>query len=218
MATLISISIFFSVPPSNAFKKPDSENQPVSGRVIGNDNGKQTKPKGSGKGGSPGIPEFPRIESEKKSEDRFKDAQYWAKKMETDDDSDSEASESDFEGECENTIRVKESYLKSKIQVRVCKKFRQLPNLMAGVAAAKTDLEKLPPNDASFRSTSLGNGYYYVRKGVARLLVKYDPATRTSDILLIGYRNNTNIMVKFANQVNGNPAFDTTNKINPNAY
>ena len=61
-----------------------------------------------------------------------------------------------------------------------------------------------------------GNGFYYIRKPDARIVVKVDPTTGNSDIVAFGLRTNANNMRRLANFVNDE--CDTNRNINPEAY
>ena len=68
---------------------------------------------------------------------------------------------------------------------------------------------EIPPRD-------LGNGFYYLRKPAARIIVKVDPTTGNSDIVVFALRSNEKNMETLATVVNSQ--CDTKIKINPNAY
>ena len=67
-----------------------------------------------------------------------------------------------------------------------------------------------------YKPTDLGNGFYYIRKPAARIIVKVDPTTGNSDIVAFGLRSNTKNMEILATVVNSQ--CDTKIKINPKAY
>lgn len=76
--------------------------------------------------------------------------------------------------------------------------------------------EGVNPMKIGYKPTDLGNGFYYIRKPDARIIVKVDPTTGNSDIVVFGLRSNEKNMEKLATIVNSQ--FDTKIKINPNAY
>lgn len=72
------------------------------------------------------------------------------------------------------------------------------------------------PMKISYKPTNLGNGFYYIRKPAARIVVKLDRRTGNSDIVAFGLRSNEKDMEKLAIVVNSQ--CDTKIKINPKTY
>ena len=72
------------------------------------------------------------------------------------------------------------------------------------------------PMKIGYKPTNLGNGFYYIRKPAARIVVKLDRTTGNSDIVAFGLRSNEKDMEKLAIVVNSQ--CDTKIKINPKAY
>ena len=72
------------------------------------------------------------------------------------------------------------------------------------------------PMKIGYKPTNLGNGFYYIRKPHARIVIKLDRTTGNSDIVAFGLRSNEKNMEKFAIVVNSQ--CDTKLEINPKAY
>lgn len=72
------------------------------------------------------------------------------------------------------------------------------------------------PMKIGYKPTNLGNGFYYIRKRNARIIVKLDPTTGNSDVVAFGLRSNEKNMETLATVVNSQ--CDTKIKINPKAY
>ena len=58
------------------------------------------------------------------------------------------------------------------------------------------------PMKLGYKPTNLSNGFYYIRKLNARIVVKLDQTTGNSDIVAFGLRSNEKNMEKFATVVN----------------
>jgi hypothetical protein len=76
--------------------------------------------------------------------------------------------------------------------------------------------EGVNPMEIGYKPTNLGNGFYYIRKPAARIIVNVDPTTGNSDIVAFGLRSNDKNMETLATVVNSQ--CDTKIKINPKAY
>ena len=72
------------------------------------------------------------------------------------------------------------------------------------------------PMKIGYEPTNLGNGFYYIRKPAARIVVKLDRTTGNSNIVAFALRSNEKDMDKLAIVVNSQ--YDTKIKINPKAY
>ena len=76
--------------------------------------------------------------------------------------------------------------------------------------------ESEKPMKIGYKPTNLGNDFYYIRKSNARIVVKLDQTTGTSDIVAFGMRSNEKNIENFATVVNSE--FNRKIKINPKAY
>ena len=72
------------------------------------------------------------------------------------------------------------------------------------------------PMKIGYKPTNLGNGFYYIRKSDARIVVKIDSKTGNSDIVAFAIRSIDKDMKTMATVVNSQ--CDTKIKINPKAY
>lgn len=132
----------------------------------------------------------------------------------------SEMSDSDSgEEQCEATeqFQVEESYKSNSDLKKVTKNAHKSKRAVKNLEDVKQKLsEGENPMKIGYEPTNLGNGFYYIRKPYARIVVKLNRTTGNSDIVAVAPRSNTKTMAKFAKTVNSE--FDTKRKINPKAY
>ena len=164
---------------------------------------------GSDSGGD-GLPQFPQTESVEKTEERVKNIETLIRRMEE---------SSDTENECESAeqLQVNESYKSNSDLKKITKNAHKSKRAVKNLEDVKQKLsEGVNPMEIGYKPTNLGNGFYYIRKPDARMIVKVDPTTRNSDIVAFGLRSNYKNMETLATVVNSQ--CDTKIKINPKAY
>jgi len=114
-------------------------------------------------------------------------------------------------------LQVDKSYKSNLALKKITENALKNGRAMNNITEVKKNLtEGEDPMKIGYKPTNLGNGFYYIRKPNARIIVKLDRTTGNSDIVAIAPRPNTKTMIKFAKIVNSE--FDTKRKINPNAY
>ena len=178
-------------------------------------NGGPGKPDNSGSGGDDdkGIPQYSKPETVKTTEERIENIDEHIYQM-------NEISESENEEEqCETTeqFQVDESYKSNSALKKVTAKVRKNDDVLKDVKNVKKALaEGADPMKIGRKPTDLGNGFYYIRKPDARIVVKLDRTTGNSDIVAVAIRSNDKSMKTLATVVNSQ--CDTKIKINPNAY
>ena len=133
----------------------------------------------------------------------------------------SEVSDSvtESESECKSTeqLQVDESYKSNSDLKKVTKNAYKNKWAVKNIEEVQEKLvEGENPMKIGYKPTNLGNGFYYIRKPSARIVVKLDRTTGNSDIVAFGLRSNEKDMEKLAIVVNSQ--CDTKIKINPKAY
>ena len=114
-------------------------------------------------------------------------------------------------------LQVDKSYKSNLALKKITENALKNGRAMNNITEVKKNLtEGEDPMKIGYKPTNLGNGFYYIRKPNALIIVKLDRTTGNSDIVAIAPRPNTKTMIKFAKIVNSE--FDTKRKINPNAY
>ena len=164
---------------------------------------------GSDSGGD-GLPQFPQTESVEKTEERVKNIETLIRRMEE---------SSDTENECESAeqLQVNESYKSNSDLKKITKNAHKSKRAVKNLEDVKQKLsEGVNPMEIGYKPTNLGNGFYYIRKPDARIIVKVDATTGNSDIVGFGLRSNDKNMETLATVVNSQ--CDTKIKINPKAY
>ena len=197
---------------------PHENNRPnkVSGLFSGKtDSGGSNNPDNpdNGGGGEDSLPKYDRIESVEETQKRLERLEeymrYYGEKNDWESSSDAERDYGLFE--------VKESYKDFTSLDKLRNKLERNPKAVKNLEKIKTMLsEGADPSTIGYRPTSLGNNFYYIRKGKIRIVMQYDPKTKTSDIAAVALRSDANDMRKFANAVNDN--LDTKIDINTKAY
>ena len=177
-----------------------------------NNNG-QGKPNGSDGSGDDDkdMSQYPKVESVQETESRLDDIDKSIARMEESSDSEEE------ECEAREQFQVDESYKSNSALKKITEKAQQNVGVMNDVENVKQMLtEGTDPMKIGYKTTKLGNDFYYIRKSVARIVVKLDRTTGNSDIVAVAPRSNNKTMKKFAKTVNSE--FDTKRKINSKAY
>lgn len=216
---LSSLTIARAAGEADAFT-PQHQNRPshrsgfFSGRSS-NDGSGPGKPDdfGSDSGsGRDGLPQFPQTESIEETQEHLSIIDEQINKLE-------EVTDSDSESECASAkqFQVNESYKSNSDLKKVTKNTEKNKRAMKNLEEVREKLsEGEDPMKIGYKPTNLGNGFYYIRKPNARMVVKLDRTTGNSDIVAFGLRSNEKNMEKFAIVVNSQ--CDTKLKINPKAY
>lgn len=98
---------------------------------------------------------------------------------------------------------VSESYKSNSALKKVTKNAHKSKRAVKNLEDVKQKLsEGADPMKIGYKPTNLGNGFYYLRKPDARIIVKLDPTTGNSDIVAFGLRSNTDNMGTIATVVN----------------
>lgn len=159
-----------------------------------------------------GLPQFPQTESIEETEEHLSIMDKQINELE-------EVTDSDSESECASAkqFQVNESYKSNSDLKKVTKNAEENKRAMKNLEEVREKLsEGEDPMKIGYKPTNLGNGFYYIRKPHARIVIKLDPTTGNSDIVAFGLRSNEKNMEKFAIVVNSQ--CDTKIKINPKAY
>lgn len=200
----------FSTPESS---RPARRPGFFSGKSDTNDPGKPGKPNGDGGGGDyGGKPQYTAPESVKETKVRVERIQEHVRKLEEETDSESES-------ECKSAqqLQVDESYKSNSDLKKVTKNASKNNRAVKNLEEVQEKLiEGENPMKLGYKPTNLGNGFYYIRKPTARIVVKLDRTTGKSDIVAFALRSNEKDMEKLAIVVNSQ--YDTKIKINPKAY
>lgn len=157
-----------------------------------------------------GLPKLPETECIQQTEERVENIETLIRRMEE---------SSDTESECESAeqLQVDESYKSNSDLKKITKNAHKSKRAVKNLEDVKQKLsEGVNPMEIGYKPTNLGNGFYYIRKPAARIIVKVDPTTGNSDIVAFGLRSNDNNMERLATVVNSQ--CDTKIKINPKAY
>ena len=171
------------------------------------------KPDNSGSGGDDdnGMPQYPKAESVQETENWVDNIDEYIARMEESSDSEEE------QWEATEQLQVEESYKSNSDLKKVTKNAHKSKRSVKNLEDVKQKLsEGVNPMEIGYKPTNLGNGFYYIRKPAARIIVKVDPTTGNSDIVAFALRSNTKNMETFATVVNSQ--CDTKIKINPKAY
>ena len=198
----------FSTPESS---RPAKRSGFFSGKSDTNGPGKPGKPDG-GDGDDGEKPQYTTPESVEETKERVEWVQKQVRQLEEETDSESES-------ECGSAERfqVDESY-KSNLDLK--KVTRNAHKNERAVKNLKDVQKKLSegenPMKIGYKPTNLGNGFYYIKKPDARIVVKLDQTTGNSDIVGFALRSNEKDMEKLAIVINSE--CDTKIKINPKAY
>jgi mRNA-degrading endonuclease RelE of RelBE toxin-antitoxin system len=156
------------------------------------------------------LPKLPETECIEKTEERVENIETLIRRMEE---------SSDTESECESAeqLQVDESYKSNSDLKKITKNAHKSKRAVKNLEDVKQKLsEGVNPMEIGYKPTNLGNGFYYIRKPAARIIVKVDPTTGNSDIVAFGLRSNDKNMETLATVVNSQ--CDTKIKINPKAY
>ena len=159
-----------------------------------------------------GLPQFPQTESIEETQEHLSIIDEQINKLE-------EVTDSDSESECASAkqFQVNESYKSNSDLKKVTKNAEKNKRAMKNLEEVREKLsEGEDPMKIGYKPTNLGNGFYYIRKPDARIVVKLDRTTGNSDIVAFGLRSNEKNMEKLAIVVNSQ--CDTKIEINPKAY
>ena len=199
----------FSTPESS---RPARRPGFFSGKYDTDDPGKPGKSNGNGGDDDGGKPQYPTPESVKETKERVEWIQEQVRKLEEETDFESES-------ECESTeqLQVDESYKSNSDLKKVTKNAHKNKQAVKNLEEVQKKLsEGENPMKIGYKPTNLGNGFYYIRKPAARIVVKLDQTTGNSDIVGFALRSNEKDMEKLAIVINSE--CDTKIKINPKAY
>ena len=130
-----------------------------------------------------------------------------------------EQTDSESESECKATeeLQVDESYRSNSDLKKITKNAHKNKRAVKNLEEVQEKLsEGENPMKIGYKPTNLGNGFYYIRKPAARIVVKLDSTNGNSDIVAFGLRSNEKDMEKLAMVINSQ--CDTKIKINPKAY
>ena len=185
----------------------------IFGRKSNNDGSGPGKPNDNGSDGdNGGIPKYPKPESVQDTEERVERMKEQVLELEQETDSESES-------ECKSAeqLQVGESYKSNSDLKKVTKNAHKNKRAVKNLEEVQEKLsEGEDPMKIGYKPTNLGNGFYYIRKPDARMVVKLDRTTGNSDIVGFALRSNEKDMEKLAIVVNSQ--CDTKIKINPKAY
>ena len=157
-----------------------------------------------------GSPKLPETECIQQTEERVDNIETLIRGMEE---------SSDTESECESAehLQVDESYKSNLDLKKITKNAYKSKRAVKNLEDVKQKLsEGVNPMEIGYKPTNLGNGFYYIRKPAARIIVKVDPTTGNSDIVGFGLRSKEKNMETLATVVNSQ--CDTKIKINPKTY
>ena len=175
------------------------------------------KPNGNGGDGDDGgKPQYTAPESVQDTNERVERIQEYVRQLEEETDSESEI---ETESDCESgeQLQVDESYKSNSDLKKVTKNAHKSKRAVKNLEDVEQKLsEGKNPMKIGYKPTNLGNGFYYIRKPNARIVVKIDPTTGNSDIVAFAIRSNDKNMETLATVVNSQ--CDTKIKINPKAY
>jgi len=122
------------------------------------------------------LPQFPQTESVEKTQERAENIEKLIRQMEEN---------SDTESECESAeqLQVDESYKSNSDLKKITKNARKSKRAVKNLEDVKQKLsEGINPMEIGYKPTNLGNGFYYIRKPNARIIVKVDPTTGNSTL------------------------------------
>jgi mRNA-degrading endonuclease RelE of RelBE toxin-antitoxin system len=199
------------------FSRPAKRPGLFSGKSKNNGPGKPGKPDGNGGDEDDGgKPQYTAPESVQDTNERVKKIKKYVRQLEEETDSESEI---ETESECESVeqLQVNESYKSNSDLKKITKNAHKSKRAVKNLEDVKQKLsEGENPMKIGYKPTNLGNGFYYIRKPNARIIVEIDPTTGNSNIVAFGLRSNEKDMEKLAAVVNSQ--CDTKIKINPKAY
>lgn len=116
-----------------------------------------------------------------------------------------------------NGVELSESYESNKALKKVTANAQKSESTMRALEDVKDKIaEGIDPMQIGHKTTKSGNGYYYVRKHDARVILQVDPKTGAIDIAGVATRSNVRDMKKLANVANSD--FNTLLDIDKKAY
>ena len=197
-------------------RNPSKDSQNKGFFSTATNNGNPDKPDGSSPGGE-GLPQCPQVESVEKIEERAENIEMLIRQLEVDSDTETETECEEIQEDIQEGIQIDESYKSNSDLKKVSETACNCKRAMKNLEEVKTNLrERVPPMQIGNDPTDLGNGYYYIRKPSARMVIKINPVTGDSDVVAFSIRSNPKHMKKLANVINSQ--HNTKQKINPNTY
>jgi mRNA-degrading endonuclease RelE of RelBE toxin-antitoxin system len=171
---------------------------------------------GDDDGDDGGKPKYTAPESVQDTNERVKRMQEYVRKLGEKTDSDSEI-ETESECDVEEQLQFDESYKSNLDLKKVTKNTHKSKKAVKNLEDVKQKFSMGEnPMKVDYSSTNLNNGFYYVRKPDARIVVKVDLTTGNVDIIAFGLRLNEKNMKKLVTIVNSQ--YNTKIKMNPKAY
>ena len=160
--------------PSNSVPQRNRprQNSNVFGGPDGSGGSGSENPDDSGSNGGDDLPQqFPKPESVEQTEERVRNLDAFIRELE-----ESESSATESECEFSKQLQVDESYKSNSDLKKVTKNAYESKQAVKNLEDVKKKLsEGVNPVNIGYKSTNLGNDFYYIRKSDSRIVVKVDP-------------------------------------------